>query len=84
MYQTEHNELFAAIRKGNTLSQGEALAHSSMIAIMGRMAAYTGKKITWEEAMQSTEQLGPSSETYSFDLTIPVAEVARPGITPFK
>jgi hypothetical protein len=84
MYQTEHNELFAAIRKGNTISQGESLAHSSMLAIMGRMAAYTGKKITWEDALNSTEQLGPPADTYSFDLAIPVAEVAMPGITPFK
>lgn len=84
MYQTEHNELFAAIRKGNTISQGESLAHSSMLAIMGRMAAYTGKKITWEDALNSTEQLGPPADTYSFDLVIPVAEVAMPGITPFK
>lgn len=84
MYQTEHNELFAAIRKGNTLSQGEELANSSMLAIMGRMAAYTGKKITWEEALNSTELLGPPSETYSFDMVIPVADVAMPGITPFK
>ncbi|HEX5025500.1 MAG TPA: Gfo/Idh/MocA family oxidoreductase [Agriterribacter sp.] len=84
MYQTEHNELFAAIRAGKTISQGEAVATSTMIAIMGRMAAYTGKKITWEEAFNSTEQLGPSMDTYSFDLSIPVAPVAKPGITAFK
>ena len=84
MYQTEHNELFAAIRKGNTISQGEALANSSMLAIMGRMAAYTGKKISWEDALNSTEQLGPPSDTYSFDLVIPMPDVAMPGITPFK
>lgn len=84
MYQTEHDELFAAIRKGKTINQGEAVANSSMIAIMGRMAAYTGKKITWEEALQSTEQLGPPTEHYRFDLSIPVPDVAKPGITPFK
>lgn len=83
MYQTEHDELFAAIRKGKTLSQGEAVANSSMIAIMGRMAAYTGKKVTWEEALNSTEELGPLADNYSFDLSIPVREVAKPGITPF-
>ncbi|MFT3747942.1 MAG: Gfo/Idh/MocA family oxidoreductase [Agriterribacter sp.] len=84
MYQTEHNELFAAIRKGNTISQGEDVALSSMIAIMGRMVAYTGKKITWDEAMNSKEILGPSTDSYTFDLAIPVTEVAKPGITPFK
>ncbi len=84
MYQTEHNELFAAIRKGNVISQGELLAHSSMLAIMGRMAAYTGKKISWEEAMQSTEELGPPVENYTLDMIIPPTPVAKPGITPFK
>lgn len=84
MYQTEHDELFAAIRKGKTISQGEAVALSSMIAIMGRMAAYTGKKITWDEALNSTEQLGPPIETYNFDLSIAIPEVAKPGITAFK
>ncbi len=84
MYQTEHNELFAAIRSGKTISQGEAVAMSSMVAIMGRMAAYTGKKVTWEEAFNSTGQLGPAMDTYSFDLSIPVSPVAKPGITAFK
>ena len=84
MYQQEHDELFAAIRKGNVISQGEAVANSTMIGILGRMAAYTGKKITWEEALNSTEVLGPPADSYAFDLTIPVTAVARPGITPFK
>jgi len=84
MYQTEHDELFAAIRKGNTISQGEAVANSSMIAILGRMVAYTGKKITWDEALNSTENLGPSIDAYNFNLNTPVTAVAKPGITPFK
>ncbi|MGN6434985.1 MAG: Gfo/Idh/MocA family protein [Agriterribacter sp.] len=84
MYQTEHNELFAAIRKGKVISQGDAVAHGSMLAILGRMAAYTGKKITWEEAIHSQEQLGPDVAAYNFDLTIPVTAVAQPGVTAFK
>lgn len=84
MYQQEHDELFAAIRKGKTISQGDAVAHGSMLAILGRMAAYTGKKVTWEEAMNSQESLGPDPASYSFDLTIPVTEVAKPGVTALK
>ncbi len=84
MYQTEHDELFAAIRKGKAINQGAELANSSMLAIMGRMAAYTGKKITWEEALHSNEQLGPDPAAYSLNLNIPVTEVAKPGLTPFK
>ena len=53
MYQVEHNELFASIRKGEPLNDGVRMARSTMLAIMGRMAAYTGKEITWEEALTS-------------------------------
>ncbi|GAB2770465.1 Gfo/Idh/MocA family oxidoreductase [Rhabdobacter roseus] len=81
MYQTEHNELFASIRNGKPLNYGESMANSTLLAIMGRMAAYTGKKVTWQDALNSTEKLGP--DTYSWDMKPPVVEVARPGITPF-
>lgn len=81
MYQTEHNELFAGIRSNKPINNGDSMVQSTMLAIMGRMAAYTGKKITWEDAMNSTETLGPNS--YSFATTPPIEEVPRPGITPF-
>lgn len=81
MYQTEHNELFASIRNGKPINDGEWMAHSTMLGIMGRMAAYTGKKITWEEAINSKEKLGP--DTYSWDMTPPTVEVAKPGFTQF-
>lgn len=82
MYQTEHNELFASIRKGKPINDGEFMSHSTLLAIMGRMAAYTGKKITFEEALNSNEKLGPDS--YSWDMKVPMMAVARPGITPFS
>ncbi|WKN30531.1 Gfo/Idh/MocA family oxidoreductase [Porifericola rhodea] len=82
MYQTEHNELFAAIRKGEPVNDGEYMAQSTMLAIMGRMAAYTGQTITWDEAINSQEKLGP--EEYSFEVKYPVTEVAMPGITEFS
>jgi hypothetical protein len=82
MYQTEHNELFASIRSGKHVNDGEFMAQSTLLAIMGRMAAYTGKRVTWDEAMNSTEKLGP--DTYSFDMKPPVVEVAKPGITAFS
>jgi myo-inositol 2-dehydrogenase / D-chiro-inositol 1-dehydrogenase len=81
MYQTEHDELFASIRQGKPLNDGEYMAHSTLLAIMGRMAAYTGKQISWDQALNSTEKLGP--DAYGFKLPVPVYEVARPGITPF-
>jgi myo-inositol 2-dehydrogenase/D-chiro-inositol 1-dehydrogenase len=83
MYQTEHDELFAAIRSGKTINQGVEMANSTLLGIMGRMAAYTGKTITWEQALNSNERLGPAVESYSFDMKVPEIEIAKPGITPF-
>ena len=48
MYQTEHDELFASIRNGQPINNGEYMAKSTLLAIMGRMAAYTGQAITWD------------------------------------
>ncbi|MCA0229811.1 Gfo/Idh/MocA family protein [Runella sp. SP2] len=81
MYQTEHNELFASIRNSKPINNGEWMANSTMLAIMGRMAAYTGKKITWDEAIKSNEVLAP--DITSWDMPAPKVEVARPGFTPF-
>ncbi|RMG26198.1 MAG: gfo/Idh/MocA family oxidoreductase [Bacteroidetes bacterium] len=83
MYQTEHDELFAGIRAGEHINQGEFMAQSTMLAIMGRMVAYTGQTITWEEAMNSEETLGPKIDEYNWDLHWATAEVAKPGITKF-
>ncbi|MEK6480668.1 Gfo/Idh/MocA family oxidoreductase [Catalinimonas sp. 4WD22] len=84
MYQTEHDELFAAIRKNEPVNDGNYMGQSTMLAIMGRMAAYTGQTITWEDAMNSGEKLGPASDQYSWNLEYPVPEVAMPGITEFS
>ncbi len=82
MYQAEHNELFASIRKGEPMNDGEWMARSTMLAIMGRMAAYTGQEITWDMAMNSQETLGP--DKYSWDVEYPVAAVPLPGVTKFS
>jgi myo-inositol 2-dehydrogenase / D-chiro-inositol 1-dehydrogenase len=77
MYQVEHDELFASIRKGEPLNDGVRLAHSSMAAIMGRMAAYTGEEVTWEAALNSNESLVP--EKLEWNMTLPVVPMAMPG-----
>jgi predicted dehydrogenase len=81
MYQNEHNALFASIRSGNPINNGEYMAKSTLMGIMGRMACYTGRGITWEEALNSTEDLTPPR--YDWSVPLPVPPVARPGITPF-
>jgi predicted dehydrogenase len=81
MYQTEHDELFASIRSGKPINNGDYMAKSTLLAIMGRMAAYTGQLITWEMAMNSKEDLTPAK--YDWDLALPVPPVAKPGVTKF-
>jgi len=82
MYQVEHNEFFASIREGKPLNDGDRMASSTLLAIMGRMAAYTGQEISWEMAVNSKEQLVP--EKLDWDMKLPVPPVARPGITAFS
>lgn len=83
MYQTEHDELFASIRNGKPINDGEWMANSTMLAIWARMAGYTGQTITWEQAFNSNESIGPKLEDYNWDLKWEDAEIARPGITKF-
>ena len=80
MYQIEHNELFASIRAGKPINNGDYMSKSTLMAIMGRMAAYTGQQITWEMAMNSKEDLTPAK--YEFG-PLPVPPVAIPGVTKF-
>lgn len=79
MYQREHDVLFASIRKGQPVNDGKRLATSTLLAIIGRMAAYTGQEVTWEQALNSQEKLFP--EHLSWDGSLPVAPRAEPGIT---
>ena len=80
MYDQEHKELFAAIRAGTPIHNGHYMANSTMIAIMGRMCTYTGQTLTWDEAINSQERLGPT--TYEWG-EVPEPEVAIPGKTKF-
>jgi predicted dehydrogenase len=81
MYQTEHDELFAAIRKNEPINDGIWMSNSTMLALMGRMAAYTGKEITWDEAMNSQQVWGPEKLDWNMKLDVPA--VAMPGQTKF-
>jgi predicted dehydrogenase len=63
-YVQEHINLVTAIRTGNIINDAEAQVNSTLICIMGRMSAYTGKDVTWDEVMNSDLYLGP--KTYAF------------------
>jgi len=80
MYQTEHDELFASIRAGKPISNGMYAARSTLLAIMARMAAYTGQVITWDMALNSQENLGPKEYAWG---DLPTPPVPLPGTTKF-
>jgi len=84
MYETQHEELFASIRKGKPINEGIRMANSTMLGILGRMVAYTGQTITWEDALKSNEVLAPRIDEYSWDLQWKDSGVAKPGITRFS
>ncbi|MDF1824333.1 MAG: Gfo/Idh/MocA family oxidoreductase [Verrucomicrobiales bacterium] len=56
-YQKEHDALFSAIREGSEFNEAERGAYSTLFALMGRMAAYSGQVVTWEEALNAEEEL---------------------------
>lgn len=80
MYVHELEELFAGIRSGKPRDDSDWMNQSTLMAIMGRMAAYTGQAITWEQALASVERLGPA--TYAMG-DVAVTPVPRPGFTKF-
>ncbi|MDG1325218.1 MAG: hypothetical protein P8P49_05575, partial [Opitutales bacterium] len=63
-------------------NDGERAAHSTMVAILGRMVAYTGQKITYEDALNSKETLVP--ENFDWEMELAVPNPPTPGVTRFS
>jgi len=85
-YQVEHDRLFEAIRNNLPFNEAENGARSTMTAIMGRMATYSGRVVSWDEAFNSQLSLAP--DRYAFDGTPPTLPDASglypcavPGVT---
>ncbi len=81
MYQYEHDMLFQSLRKNQPINNGERMATSTLLAMMGRMAAYTGREITWDMALNSQERIFP--EKFDWNGSLPVPPLPRPGVTKF-
>ena len=62
-HQQEHHDLFAAIRDGDIHNEGEYGAKSTMTAILGRMATYSGKMVKWDDGAPAKRRSATS--TYS-------------------
>ena len=88
-HQQEHHDLFASLRNGEIPNEGEYGAMSTMTAILGRMATYSGQAVTMEEALKSEHQWADLTKLTSVQDPAPILpgkdgryEVATPGITP--
>jgi len=77
-YLQEHIDLIASIRAGKPYNELQGVCESTLTAIMGRMSAYTGKVVTWEDALNSKESLMPARLVWG---PMPVPAVPMPGRT---
>jgi predicted dehydrogenase len=87
-YQVEHDRLFDAIRHDKPYNETERCAKAAMAGILGRMAAESGKMVTWDEAVASNLELAPGLDQFTMNSTPPVIPdaqgrypVAMPGTT---
>ena len=70
-FQVEHEDLVNAIRDDTPLNDGYHGAKSSMTAVLGRLATYSGQEVTWEEATQSDLSLAPGIDQYAMNTAPP-------------
>lgn len=80
-YMLEHKDLYTAIKSGKYVNEGVRVAESTLTAIMGRMSAYTGQEVTWEQALTSQDSLFPTKVEFG---PLGVPAVAVPGQTKLK
>lgn len=78
-YMLEHRDLIKSIRDGAGVNEAKRVAESTMTAILGRMAAYSGKEVSWDAAIASQTSLVP--EHLAMDMALTVPPVAVPGKT---
>ncbi len=70
-YQCEHDLLFAAIRSGKPINNGDYMACSTMATVMGQISCYTGKEVTWEQINKSDFFYPPRAEDCRDDMDPP-------------
>jgi predicted dehydrogenase len=78
-YVQEHSDLIACIRDDKLINELKNVAESTLTAIMGRNSAYTGKNVSWQQALDSKEDTMPQKLTW--DMTLPAAELPVRGKT---
>ncbi len=75
-HMQEHKDFIASLRSGKPYNEAKQVALSTMIAILGRTAAYTGKVVTWDEIMKSELDYSPPKYEYG---PLPIRPVPKPG-----
>jgi predicted dehydrogenase len=87
-YQREHDVLFKAIRSGEPVNNGDYMARSTMVTVMGQISCYTGKEVTWDQINKSDFYYPPKPEDCRDDMEPPVKAgahgsypVPKPGFT---
>ena len=87
-YETEQKALIDSVRDGKPINSGYHMATSTMMAVMGQLACYEGRELTWDEVAKANFQFGPSPEQSSFETPPPVQAdltgnypLPKPGIT---
>ena len=89
MYDVEHKELFESIRNNRPINNGNYMFGSTMLALLGQFVCHTGRRLTWEEALES--EWSVELPRYGFDVEPPIKaneagsyDIAIPGITPMS
>jgi myo-inositol 2-dehydrogenase / D-chiro-inositol 1-dehydrogenase len=90
-YDLEHKALLAAIRSDTPINCGDYMARSTLTAVMGQLACYSGAELTWKQVSESNFVFLPKAEDVRMDMPPPVAPDARgwypvpmPGMTEFR
>jgi len=89
-YQREHDVFFKSLRDNKPVNNGDYMVRSTLVSIMGQLSCYSGKEVTWEQAMASEVCFGPKPEDCHDGMEAPVKPAAngsypvpKPGFTKF-
>jgi predicted dehydrogenase len=78
-YRQEHADLVASIRRGRPVNEGRRAAETTLTAILGREATYTGRELTWDEVLHADQRLVP--DDIDLDGGMPLPDPPVPGRT---
>jgi myo-inositol 2-dehydrogenase/D-chiro-inositol 1-dehydrogenase len=68
------------VLEGNPINEAQAIAESTLTAVMGRMSAYSGQMVTWDEMMASNFRCSPAPEDWeNGTVKLPPEEAPVPG-----